>query len=201
MPVDIVREASGWRPATPAECYFFGRRLLEEGRYRQAEHWLQNAIDEEPGYFWPHFALAVCQLRQGHAAAAVQSFEICVALRPEAPESYFNRGLARAAAGHTREAIEDLTRALEKRPHFAAALAERGVQRFRIEQFRAAARDFEGALRDGDDSSRLWLNLARARAECGDGPGARAALAAALLREPANAEAVKLRDSKRLEGD
>ena len=190
--------ADGAEPESAWECYALGRRLVEEGRFAEADRWLTRAIDERPGLFWPRFERGASAFRQGKYEEAVRAFDVCVALSPQAAECYFNRAQALGRAGRDDEAAADYTRALARAPNYAAAALNRGVLHYRAGRFAEAAADFEQALRTGGESAGAYYNLALARLALGDPARAQEALGRALHIDPNHAEAKKLSTDRRL---
>ncbi len=86
-----------------------------------------QAIQLEPGAFWPNFHLATCAYRCKRFDEALRAACVCVALSPNRAECYFNRGLCFRAVGQNEAALRDFGRAIELEPGLGAVALERGI--------------------------------------------------------------------------
>lgn len=78
-------------------------------------------------------------------AAAEDSYSQAIALAPERPLAWINRGVARDEQGRFEEAIADFTQALALDPAQASALANRGVSRSQTGDMRGMCEDYARA--------------------------------------------------------
>lgn len=83
---------------------------------------------------------------KGDLEGALREFDRAIALAPDAPLAWFNRGLVRRALKNCPTAIEDFSRALELQPDFfnalyqrASCLAATGATRRAVDDFTRAA--------------------------------------------------------------
>src|SRR5581483_10577872 len=108
-------------PRTAWDHYAVGRTLLQAGDLAGAARELQQAVELQPGDFWPNFYRGVCAYRRERYPEALTAFSVCVALAPGNAECYYNRALVLAAQDRTEPAVRDYGKALEYDPHLAAA--------------------------------------------------------------------------------
>ena len=85
---------------------------------------LTEAVNHDPGAFWPNLYLARCDYRLGNLDAALTAASVCVALQPDADACYYNRALIRKAQGDGDAAMADFDRALRLDSTSAAALVD-----------------------------------------------------------------------------
>jgi len=78
-------------------------------------------------------------------AAAEDSYSQAIALAPERPLAWINRGVARDEQGRFEEAIADFTQAIKLDPGQASALANRGVSRSQTGDMRGMCADYARA--------------------------------------------------------
>lgn len=78
-------------------------------------------------------------------AAAEASYSQAIAVAPERPLAWINRGVARDEQGRFEEAIADFTHALELDPAQASALANRGVSRSQTGDMKGMCADYARA--------------------------------------------------------
>jgi tetratricopeptide (TPR) repeat protein len=114
-------------PRTAWECDAIGRSLLQAGRLTQALDMFEQAIQLEPGSFWPNFHLATCAYRCKRFDEALRAACVCVALSSKRAECFFNRGLCFRAVGQNEAALCDFGRAIELEPALGTAALERGT--------------------------------------------------------------------------
>lgn len=94
-----------------------------------SQKFLRVAMDRQPRHFWTHFWLAWTYASSGDFKSAAQSYEACVALRPDYALGYAFRGYATvraaqtspASSGHreelTQRGLQDFRRALNLDPN------------------------------------------------------------------------------------
>jgi tetratricopeptide (TPR) repeat protein len=126
---------------------------------------LRRTQRAHPGHLWANVELARELVRiDRHAeksikiryAEAIRYFTAALALRPDNPGMYVNRGLALRTLGETDEAIADLRQACALAPHYAAAYANLGGALLDKGQLDKAAAAFGEALRI--DKEDLWAH-------------------------------------------
>src|SRR5207253_9490664 len=85
--------AASVRLQRPMDQYLVGKERVAQGRYREALPLLQSAAEQDSENFWHHLVLGLCYdgLEQHRDARAC--YTTGIALWPEFPWAYFNRGL------------------------------------------------------------------------------------------------------------
>jgi Flp pilus assembly protein TadD len=81
--------------------------------YHDAEHWLSQAVQWEPGNYQYRYYLGRTQYAENHFMDSIQSFDRCLALRPKDPVTEYNRGLAFAGMGDDEQASAAYRLAIE----------------------------------------------------------------------------------------
>jgi serine/threonine protein kinase/Flp pilus assembly protein TadD len=95
------------------EHYALGRWLMQRQLLDEAERHFAAAVELRPNDFWAWFQSARCEFELGRMDEALAAAKVCVALSPERPECYYNRGLCYAALRRDQEALADFSRALK----------------------------------------------------------------------------------------
>ncbi len=104
----------GWRPEEVlAEMSALAR---ERGEWKEAERYLKEALDENPGNARAHLQLARLYEDQGRQPEALLSYRRAAELDPGLAEAHNQLGVALQKAGRTGEAVEALRRAVEADP-------------------------------------------------------------------------------------
>jgi tetratricopeptide (TPR) repeat protein len=185
-------------PLSPWELYVLGRSRLNAGDLAAAAELLRQAVDRDPGGFWPNFHLAVCAYRLGRAAEAVGGFSACLAAaHGRRGLCHYHRGLAYVALGEPGNAIRDFDRALELEPGLAEAALNRGLLHHAAGRFPEAVADLERALRGGYCPAVVCYDLAVAHLSAGDRRAAREFAARSVGHDPGDEKAKALLDQLR----
>jgi tetratricopeptide (TPR) repeat protein len=95
------------------EHYALGRWLMQRQLLDEAERHFAAAVELRPNDFWTWFQSARCEFELGRMDEALAAAKVCVALSPQRPECYYNRGLCYAALRRDQEALADFGRALK----------------------------------------------------------------------------------------
>jgi serine/threonine-protein kinase len=108
---------------------------------------LRRAQRAYPADLWANLSLAYALWENGRPAEAIRYYTAALALRPDNPGIYLNRGLALREAGEGDAALADFQRALALAPQYAEAhnnlgtiLADKGRLEEAVAEFRAALR-------------------------------------------------------------
>jgi len=97
------------------------KHLLE-----QAIEEYRNALKLYPQHYWSQFHLGRCYAGLGRHTEAITAFGACIALRPQSPWAYSERGLSWAQDRDFDEAFHDFDNALKFDPTFYPARLNRG---------------------------------------------------------------------------
>jgi tetratricopeptide (TPR) repeat protein len=125
------------------------------GELAQAEQLYRALLEAAPSSFAAHHMLGVLRAQMGDTAAALELFGAALALKPDAPDGWFNYANVLKGAGRLEEALAACDRALAVRPDYVAAEAAREQLRGLLaealnrsgNEHRAAGR-YEAALAD-----------------------------------------------------
>ncbi len=120
---------------------------------------LARAVDFHGGYF--NRALALSRLKK--YVPALADYERAIALRPESPDGYLNRGLLRLEMGRTkndlalvREAVADFSRVLELDDTQTRVLFFRSQAKTLLKDTAGAEADLQAGLRRDPGDARSW---------------------------------------------
>jgi len=113
-----------------------GKRGLED---------LQTALMLAPGNINALLIQGDIYFMLERPAAAEDSYSQAIALAPERPLAWINRGVARDEQGRFEEAIADFSQALLLDPSQASALSNRGVSRSQTGDMRGMCEDYARA--------------------------------------------------------
>jgi serine/threonine protein kinase/Flp pilus assembly protein TadD len=111
------------------------------------------------GDLWANHDLALELTRQGQPAEAVRYFTAALALRPDNPGIYLNRGQALWAAGERDAAIADFRQAVARAPDYLVARLSLGSRLRAIGRLDDAITEFRAALRINPRSAPAHSNL------------------------------------------
>lgn len=170
------------RPDLAGACNNLGHLKLQQGDFAQAEAHLRKALELDPRYAQAQVNLGLLFHRRGQLDEARQRYEAALRLDPGDAEALNNLGLLHLDQGRPTEARAALQQALQARPAYQEArfnlelleLRQAGVPL--EEAYAQLAQRFP-------ERAELWLALGRARAAAGDWEGAiRAAQQALRLR-------------------
>lgn len=185
--------------ATAWEWYAAGRARMTRRDYDEASRRFQRAVEIDPGEFWPHFHLGLCNYRLERYDAAREDFQIAIALRPESAECFYNRALAYMGLHNLEKARDDLQRALSLDPSFALAKLNLGVVYLLEGKLNDAKECFADALRLGADPGMVHYNLALVCRANNDRAGALANLELALHHDQNLSQAAELKTTLKVE--
>jgi tetratricopeptide (TPR) repeat protein len=126
---------------------------------------MQRFISEQPDNHTLRFALAKMHQQLGQSGDAIGIYEEVIAregLEPDGLTARVQLAELYSKVGRNAEAMPLLTEVLTASPDNRAALALRGSIYLSEQNAPAAIADLRAAIRDAEDSTPLWLNLARA---------------------------------------
>src|SRR5262249_52867661 len=139
-----------------------------------------------PRLYWAWFGLGWAHISLGRDAQAEGCFNACIALEPDFPMAYFNRGLTRLRRNLFSPAEADFTTVLRLQPDLTDALVNRALARLGAGHAADAEADLTRAIGPGTSQTRLYFLRADARDRIGDKPGAAADRTAGLSHIPAD---------------
>jgi tetratricopeptide (TPR) repeat protein len=131
-----------------------------------------------------HLLLGNCYVRLGQLHAAVSCYSTGIALRPDLPWAYTNRGLAHLNLKDFPGAVADFDRVIALRPDMVEAYINRALARMDVGDFAGAVADLDRALEHPDAPVQALFRRATARERLGDREGAARDRAEGLRRRP-----------------
>jgi tetratricopeptide (TPR) repeat protein len=120
-----------------------------------------------PADLWTNHTLAYELMNHGRPAEAIRYYTAALALRPDNPGIYLNRGWALAAAGERDAAIADYRRSIELAPGYAAAHIDLGHALQAKGRLKEAIAEYRKAIAIKPDSASAHGNLGGALSEEG----------------------------------
>lgn len=151
-----------------------GIRSAERGETDRALFLFRQAAHLDPSWSSPHVNQGAVFARMSMHERAAAAYDRGVAIEPDNPRAYENRGLLRKQLGDLEGARSDLSRVLKLEPQArAAAMALAAVHRAR-QDFPAAAAVLAEAIEHAADDVELWCELGVAFADTGDRDSAEA---------------------------
>jgi tetratricopeptide (TPR) repeat protein len=156
--------AEALRPAGAADHFLLGHEHYLRGEVHEAAAAFRSALRSQPDDFWPHFFLALCELRLGRPADAEPDLAECRARRPGLVWTYLLAGLVHERLGAFPAAEADYQQALAFGPDGEAGYllhANRGRLRLQQGQLEEAAADLTRAVALKPDHFYGYLALAR----------------------------------------
>jgi eukaryotic-like serine/threonine-protein kinase len=186
---------------TPRDYYLAGAEHVAQGRYGDALPLLQNAAERDPQDFWSQLLLGLCYDGLSRDADARACYTTSIALWPDFPWTYFNRGLVYLRQNDLAHAISDFERVIRLRPDFAEVYMNRALAYQGMKEYRAATEDLTHALELEAPYTRIYFMRARVRDLAGDKDGARKDFAEGLRREPTDEKSWIARGVAKLASD
>jgi serine/threonine protein kinase/tetratricopeptide (TPR) repeat protein len=173
-------------PTTPSagDAYHDALALVSDGRYRDALAALKPFTERNPRNYQAWFLRGHCHDVQAQFADSDACWTACIALEPELPWAWFNRGVVRMQRQDPHGAGEDFTRALELQPDWTEARMNRAIARKTVRDYAGAREDVSAVIAGAGAPVRAWF--LRAEIEQLDGKPAAAAndRAEGMKREP-----------------
>ncbi|MGE4586095.1 MAG: tetratricopeptide repeat protein [Mangrovibacterium sp.] len=103
------------------------------------------------------------RLQVGNYVGAIEHFNIVIKFKPQLPEPYFLRGLAKHQLEDFRGAIADYDVAINIKPYFPDAYSSRGLARLELQDFEGAIADYNKALELAPRDAGIYNNRGIAR--------------------------------------
>src|SRR5262249_36641837 len=152
----LRREAAAVAPRTTADRYWdildrLDRRGSPDapaaaGQRREILAALQEVSHGDLQNFANYLLLGNCYVRLGQLNAAISCYSTGIALRPDLPWAYVNRGLAHLDIRDYPRARADFDRVIAMRPDLVEAYINRAVARMSVGDFSGAVADLDRAL-------------------------------------------------------
>jgi tetratricopeptide (TPR) repeat protein len=160
---------------------------LQPGALRQTVAFLREACRREPDNFTWWLLLGNCQAALGDPTQAAASYDRGLALWPNAPWVYFNRGvLYLEQLKDYRQACADFDHFLTLRPAVSAAYYNRALAKYHLGDWAGALADLSYLLKGEKPPLRAYFLRAKVREKRGDRAGAQQDRNEGLRRQPAD---------------
>jgi serine/threonine protein kinase/Flp pilus assembly protein TadD len=156
----LARDVDAWKQP-PSFLLLIARSMSGHPAPTRLE-FLRRMRQAYPADLWANHELAFELQLVGRKAEAVRYFTATIALRPDNPGLYVNRGGTLAAAGEFDEAITDLRRAIELAPNYTTAWTNLSSA---LEATGQVKEGLEASLKATELDPKLplaWSNLAHA---------------------------------------
>jgi tetratricopeptide (TPR) repeat protein len=169
------------------------RRLLREGRLRDAYQICSSLVDSDKGNIDAWHILSNIQLRAGQMDDAISSARWASELAPDRPEQLIHLGSCLAAAGRTGEALAVGEQASRLDLSSPADLSNLGTLSSMCNDHLRAAEYFERAIQGDGGNAEYWYNLASAQRMLGELDKAEESCNKAIALNPHDGQAHYLR--------
>ncbi|MBK5202447.1 MAG: tetratricopeptide repeat protein [Prolixibacteraceae bacterium] len=103
------------------------------------------------------------RIEVGNYVGAIENFNIVIKFRPQLPEPYFFRGLAKHQLEDYRGAIDDYNKAIEIKPYYPSAYINRGLAYLQLHNYKNAISNYEKALEFSPHNAGIYNNLGIAK--------------------------------------
>lgn len=124
------------------------------------------------------------RISTGNFVGAIENFNIVIKFKPQLPEPYFYRAVAKHQLEDYRGAIADYDKAVEIKPYFPDAYINRGLAHLSLSEFAAAIADYDRALELSPRNASIYNNRGIAKISMKDIDGAIADYDKALESNP-----------------
>ena len=145
---------------------------------------LQDLSRTDLQNFVNYLLLGNCYVRLGQLNAAISCYSTGIALRPDLPWAFVNRGLAHIDLKDYPGALADFDQVIALRPDMVEAYINRAVARMGVGDFSGAVADLDRVLEHPDAPVQALFRRAAARERLGDRDGAARDRAEGLRRRP-----------------
>jgi serine/threonine protein kinase/Flp pilus assembly protein TadD len=186
---------------TPRDFYLAGSERAAQGRWNESLPLLQMVADQEPQNFWARLLLGICYDGLGRDLDARACYTTSIALWPEFPWTYFNRGLVYLRQNDFVNALTDFNHFVGMRPNFGEVYMNRALAYQGLKNYAASIQDLTHALELGAPYTRIYFMRARVRQLAGDQASARQDIAEGLRRVPEDEKSWIARGIARMAAD
>ncbi len=183
--IALLSLLAGCTPAGP-RALLEGKRLLEQGRPKQAVEELKTAtataLLKTNAVAWNYLGLA-CHY-SGQAEEAHRAYQHALQCNRDLTEAHYNLGCLWLEQNNLEAARSELTTCTLRRGNWVEALVELGVAQLRLRDPAGAERSFSQALRLSPQNAEALNGLGLVRAQRGHPSDAAAFFASALKAQP-----------------
>lgn len=124
------------------------------------------------------------RISTGNFVGAIENFNIVIKFKPQLPEPYFFRGVAKQQLEDYRGAIADYDKAVDIKPYFPDAYINRGLAHLALNEYADAVSDYDKALDLSPRNAAIYNNRGIAKVSMKDIDGAIADYDKALEANP-----------------
>jgi len=198
----LAEELRQQAPNHPDVLHLMGLICLKSGNPGQAEKLIGLAIAQIPGRAFLQVNLGNARRQLGKNVEARAAYDKAVALEPDFPGSYLNRGTLNAEEGQVQASIADFETLIRLSPNDPQGYLHLGQFQLAQGAFALARQTYQKGLEVRPDGPMLLLGLSNALERLGDLDGALAAAEKVLKQMPDLPGALRIWSSvKRRQGD
>ena len=170
---------------TSHERYLLLLHQAGPGAAQEALKLLYEARERDPHNHAIWLALGNCYVTLRQLADALRCYETGIALKPDEPWAYFNRGLLGLEGNNPTQAVTDFDQVLRLRPNLTEAHFNRALAKLALDRPAEALEDLNHILNTlSRPPTRVYFVRARVRAKLKDFQGVRQDMNEGLRREP-----------------
>lgn len=98
------------------------------------------------------------RIQIGNYVGAIENFNIVIKFKPQLPEPYYYRGVAKHQLEDFRGAIRDYNQAISIKPYYPNAFMHRGLAYLELKEYDKALADYDKALELDPDNAAIYNN-------------------------------------------
>ncbi len=136
--------------------------LLQQGRLAEAERICTEILQRAPKHFGALSLLGVAAHQNRAYERAAELFSKAIAANPDAPQTYYNRGIALQALSRFQEALVSYNKAIVRKPDHAEAYSNRGIVLGALGRLQDALASCDKALACKPDFAQAHFNRGNA---------------------------------------
>jgi tetratricopeptide (TPR) repeat protein len=147
---------------TSRSRYLLVREQMTSGQFRQPLAFLREASSQDAANYTYWLVLGNCHAELRETTHAAACYDTALALGPDSPWIYFNRGLVRHQSEDYSGAEKDFGKVLELRPGLLVALYNRALVRMKQKDYEGAIADLTAGIEQGQAGPRFYFMRGRA---------------------------------------
>jgi protein O-GlcNAc transferase len=141
--------------------------FLQQGRLADAERICAEILQRAPDHFGALHLLGASALQTGFHEKAVAFLSKAIAVNPDAPQAYYNRGIAQQALRRFNEALLSYNKAIALKPDHAEAYSNRGIVLGALKRLKEALASCDKAIALKPNFAEAYYNRGNALQELG----------------------------------
>jgi serine/threonine protein kinase/Flp pilus assembly protein TadD len=192
---------------TAQDCYLAGHLLAVQRNFRQALPLLEEAVQKDPRNYSAWIVRGNCYSALTEHAQAAASYSVCIALRPDFPSGWYNRGLANLRGRYFSRAVADfdqtiaLLRGSKLDLEASEVYLNRGLAQEGLKHYSEAIADLDKALELGTPRTQVYFYRAAVREKAKDLEGARRDRDMGMRLKPSDEQSWVARGLSRMDQD